>query len=102
DVTGRSARWPAHFTVVLLLCAAVFISYIDRTNVSVGAIAMQAQFGWTETYRPYLRQVASTKPRSQRCAGSASKRGCHICETVIASVRTGSGKLLITAGPDLA
>jgi hypothetical protein len=54
-----------------------------------------------DLYCPCSRQVASTKPRSQRCAGSASKRGCHICETVIASVRTGSGKLLTTAGPDL-
>jgi hypothetical protein len=50
--------------------------------------------------RPWSRQVANTKPRSQQCAGSASKRGCHICETVIVSVRTGSGKLLTTAGPD--
>ena len=48
------------------------------------------------------RQVASTKPRSQRCAGSASRRGCHICETVIGAVRTGKGQLLTGAGPDLA
>jgi hypothetical protein len=48
-----------------------------------------------------LRQVARTKPRSQRCAGSASRRGCHICETAITSVRTGSGKPLTPAGPDL-
>ena len=46
-----ATRWPAHFTVVLLLCAATFISYIDRTNISVGAIAMQAQFAWTETQK---------------------------------------------------
>ena len=48
QITGR---WPVHFTVVLLLCAATFISYIDRTNISVGAIAMQSQFGWTETQK---------------------------------------------------
>jgi MFS transporter, ACS family, solute carrier family 17 (sodium-dependent inorganic phosphate cotransporter), other len=42
-------RWPAYYTVVLLLCAAVFISYIDRTNISVGALGMQAQFHWNET-----------------------------------------------------
>lgn len=35
--------------VVLLLFAAIFISYIDRTNISVAAIAMQQQFGWTES-----------------------------------------------------
>jgi hypothetical protein len=44
-------RWPAHFTVLLLLCAATFISYIDRSNISVGAIAMQARFGWSETQK---------------------------------------------------
>jgi ACS family sodium-dependent inorganic phosphate cotransporter len=34
-----------------LLCAASFISYIDRTNISVGSIAMQAQLGWNETQK---------------------------------------------------
>jgi ACS family sodium-dependent inorganic phosphate cotransporter len=34
---------------VLLCFAAVFISYLDRTNISVASIAMQEQFGWTET-----------------------------------------------------
>lgn len=48
---ARPRRWPAHYTVVLLLCAATFISYIDRTNISVGAIAMQAQLGWNETQK---------------------------------------------------
>ena len=42
-------RWPAYYTVVLFCFAAVFISYIDRTNMSVAAIAMKEQFGWTET-----------------------------------------------------
>jgi ACS family sodium-dependent inorganic phosphate cotransporter len=44
-----SRAWPAYHTVVLFLFAAVFISYIDRTNISVASIAMQEQFGWTET-----------------------------------------------------
>ncbi len=51
DTTARARRWPAYYLVVPLLCAAVFISYIDRTNISVGAIAMQAQFGWDETQK---------------------------------------------------
>lgn len=50
-MTDHARRWPAYYTVVLLLCAAVFISYIDRTNISVGAIAMQAQLGWSETQK---------------------------------------------------
>ena len=44
-----ASRWPAWYTVVLLCFAAVFISYIDRTNISVASIAMQGQFGWNET-----------------------------------------------------
>jgi ACS family sodium-dependent inorganic phosphate cotransporter len=50
-VIDYRARWPAYYTVMALLCAAVFISYIDRTNISVGAIAMKAQLGWTETQK---------------------------------------------------
>jgi ACS family sodium-dependent inorganic phosphate cotransporter len=42
-------RRPRHYVVVLLLFAAVFISYLDRTNISVAAIAMQEDLGWTET-----------------------------------------------------
>lgn len=44
-----SHRWPRCYTVVLLCCAAVFISYIDRTNISVASIAMKDEFKWTET-----------------------------------------------------
>ncbi len=43
------SRWSHYQTVVLLCFAAVFISYLDRTNISVASIAMQEQFGWTET-----------------------------------------------------
>ena len=36
---------------MLLLVLAVFISYIDRTNISVGSIAMQTQLGWSQTQK---------------------------------------------------
>ena len=49
---GRpTGAWPAYYTVVLLLLASVFISYVDRTNISVGAISMQAQFGWNQSQK---------------------------------------------------
>jgi MFS transporter, ACS family, solute carrier family 17 (sodium-dependent inorganic phosphate cotransporter), other len=48
-VTESRPGWQDHYGVVLLLCAAVFISYIDRTNISVAALPMQTQFGWSET-----------------------------------------------------
>ncbi len=50
-VSAGAGRRTTHYTVVLLLCTAAFISYIDRTNISVGAIAMQAQLGWSETQK---------------------------------------------------
>jgi MFS transporter, ACS family, solute carrier family 17 (sodium-dependent inorganic phosphate cotransporter), other len=71
-------RWPAHFTVLLLLCAATFISYIDRSNISVAAIAMQAQFHWNETSKGlvlssffvgYLLMMAASGALAQRYGG---------------------------------
>jgi len=51
---GPGRRWPAHYTVVGLCFAAVFISYIDRTNISVAAIAMKEEYGWDETTKGYV------------------------------------------------
>ena len=42
------------YSVVVLCGAAVLISYLDRTNISVAAIPMQAQFGWTETAKGWV------------------------------------------------
>lgn len=50
-MTERARSWPALYTIVLLLCAAVFISYLDRTTVSFGALALQAQLGWNATQK---------------------------------------------------
>lgn len=47
-------RWPPWYTVVFLCGAAVFISYIDRTNISVASISMKEQFGWTETTKGFV------------------------------------------------
>jgi len=47
-------RWRSWHTVVLLCCAATFISYIDRTNISVASIAMKEQFAWTETTKGFV------------------------------------------------
>lgn len=47
-------RRPAYYPVVGLCFAAVFISYIDRTNISVASIAMKDQFGWTETTKGFV------------------------------------------------
>jgi ACS family sodium-dependent inorganic phosphate cotransporter len=47
----HTGRWPAYQTVVLLCFAAVFISYLDRSNLSVAAIPMQQELGWTESVK---------------------------------------------------
>jgi len=47
-------RWPPYFSVVALCFLAVFISYIDRTNISVAALAMQTEFQWTETVKGFV------------------------------------------------
>jgi len=52
--TKRGSGWQAWHTVVFLCGAAVLISYIDRTNISVAAIPMQAQFGWSETAKGWV------------------------------------------------
>ena len=52
--TAAAIRRPRWVTVVLLCGAAVLISYIDRTNISVAAIPMQTQFGWTETEKGWV------------------------------------------------
>jgi MFS transporter, ACS family, solute carrier family 17 (sodium-dependent inorganic phosphate cotransporter), other len=43
--------WPKRFTLVSMCFCASFICYIDRVNISVAAIAMQAEFGWNETVK---------------------------------------------------
>ncbi len=53
-VTSIATRRPAWFTVVLLCSAAVFIAYIDRTNISVASIAMKEQFKWSETTKGFV------------------------------------------------
>lgn len=47
----RGQSWHA---VVLLCCAAVFIWYIDRTDISVAAIPMKEQCKWTETTKGFV------------------------------------------------
>lgn len=54
SATTVRSGWQSWHTVVFLCCAAVFISYIDRTNISVASIPMKEQFGWTETTKGFV------------------------------------------------
>lgn len=52
--SSLSARQTAPFVVVLLCFAAIFISYIDRSNISVAAVAMKDEFQWSETTKGFV------------------------------------------------
>ena len=41
--------FPVRFRIVFMSFLAVFICFIDRVNISVAIIPMQAQFGWSES-----------------------------------------------------
>lgn len=47
-------RWPRRYTMVALCFGAVFVCYIDRVNISVAVLAMQEEFGWSETVKGFV------------------------------------------------
>ncbi len=47
--TGDQVGWQKRHTVVLVCFFVMFISYIDRVNISVAVLAMQEEFGWSES-----------------------------------------------------
>jgi ACS family sodium-dependent inorganic phosphate cotransporter len=53
-VITASDAWPRRYTVIALCFFAVFVGYLDRVNISVAAIAMQEQFGWSETLKGFV------------------------------------------------
>lgn len=44
-----SSRWPKRATVLILCFLATFVCFLDRVNMSVAVIAMQREFGWSES-----------------------------------------------------
>ena len=47
-MTGTAPRWQKRHTLVAFCFAATLVCYLDRVNMSVAAIALQEQFGWSE------------------------------------------------------
>ena len=45
---GATRGWQRRYTVIALCVAASLVCYIDRVNISVAAITMQQEFGWSE------------------------------------------------------
>jgi len=48
---GLFARWPRRHILVALTFLACVIAYTDRVNISVAAVAMKEQFGWSQTQK---------------------------------------------------
>lgn len=54
EVAATPYRWPKRYTVVGMCFLAAFVCYIDRVNISVAALAMQDEFGWSETTKGFV------------------------------------------------
>lgn len=50
----KVSRWPRRYTIISLCVLAAIICYADRVNISVAAIAMQEEFGWSDTTKGYV------------------------------------------------
>jgi Sugar phosphate permease len=46
---GTRIRWQKRHTVMLLCFMAAFICYMDRVSISIAVVAMQEQYGYSET-----------------------------------------------------
>jgi len=50
-IPAPTARWARRHTVVGLSFLAGILAYTDRVNISVAAVAMQGDLGWTQTQK---------------------------------------------------
>ena len=56
--TEPSARqWPRRYTMMALLLVAMLLCYIDRIIVSLAAIEMQTEFGWSDSEKGLILSV---------------------------------------------
>jgi ACS family sodium-dependent inorganic phosphate cotransporter len=47
-------QWPRRHVLVALTFLACVIAYTDRVNISVAAVAMREQFGWSQTQKGFV------------------------------------------------
>lgn len=52
-----TSRWPKRYTMIVLLLLAMLLCYIDRIIVSLAAIEMQKEFGWTDSQKGLVLSV---------------------------------------------
>ncbi|MFK8014284.1 MAG: MFS transporter, partial [Gammaproteobacteria bacterium] len=52
--TLQKPVWPKRLTVLILTFIAFVICYLDRVNISIAAISMQQELGWTDVTKGYV------------------------------------------------
>ena len=48
ETAAAPSRWARRHTLIALCCAGLVLAYTDRVNISVAAVAMREQFGWSQ------------------------------------------------------
>lgn len=48
-MNSLTSAWPKRATLLVMCFVATFVCFLDRVNMSVAALAMQQEFGWSES-----------------------------------------------------
>ena len=51
---STTGRWQRRRVLVALCFVACFVAYTDRVNISVAAVAMKEQLGWSQTEKGFV------------------------------------------------
>lgn len=54
QIPGQKPGWPRRLTVLILVFIAFVICYLDRVNISIAAISMQKELGWSDVTKGYV------------------------------------------------
>lgn len=54
EINTQKPFWPKRMTVLVLAFFAFVICYLDRVNISIAAISMQKEFGWSDVDKGYV------------------------------------------------
>jgi len=55
----KALRWPARYTMMTCMLIALLLCYVDRTIISIAAIEMQKELGWTDSEKGLVLSVFS-------------------------------------------
>ena len=53
-ISTKRSFWQKRFTVLGISFLAFIICYLDRVNISIAAVAMQEELGWSDTTKGYV------------------------------------------------